>query len=46
MSVSAKMREGTASATREHKFLSENFGNMCVEELDEKARLQSEKRQK
>ena len=26
------MRENTASVTREHKFLSGNRGNLCVEE--------------
>ena len=30
MSVAAKTREDTASMTREHKFLSENRGNLCV----------------
>ena len=30
MSIAAKTREDTASMTREHKFLSENRGNLCV----------------
>ena len=33
MSVAAKMREDTASMTREHKFLSGNSGSLCVKEL-------------
>ena len=30
VSVAAKMREDTASVTREHKFLGGNRGNLCV----------------
>ena len=30
MSIAAKMREDTASMTREHKFLSGNRGSLCV----------------
>ena len=40
MSVAAKTREGTASVTREHKFLGGNLSK----NLDETVRLQSEKR--
>ena len=45
MSVASKTREGTASVTREHKFLGGDRGNLCVEEFDEILRLQSEKRE-
>ena len=33
MSVVAMTREGSASVTREHKFLSINRGNLCVQKL-------------
>ena len=45
MFVAAKTRENTASVTREHKFLGGNRGILCVENLDETVRLQSEKRE-
>ena len=33
VSIAAKTRESTASETREHKFLSGNRGNLCVNEF-------------
>ena len=33
VSVTVKMREHTASVTRDHKFLSGNRGSLCVEQL-------------
>ena len=33
VSVAAKTRENTVSVTREHKFLSENWGNLHVKEF-------------
>ena len=33
VSVAAKMRENTASVTREHKFLGGNRGNLCAKEF-------------
>ena len=45
MSVAAKMREDTASMTREHKFLGEIEGARVSKNFDETVRLQSEKRE-
>ena len=45
MSIAAKTRESTASVTRKHKFLGGKRGNQCAKNLDEKVRLQYEKRQ-
>ena len=45
VSTVAKTTQDAASVTREHKLLSENPGNLCVKELNETVRLQSEKRQ-
>ena len=33
VSVAVKTRENTPGMTREHKFLGENRGNLCVEEF-------------